>query len=142
MADDKGRFRIIDHTADVGLKVEAPSLEALFATAARGLYHLLGHFIRTDETVERTFTIEGPDLETLLHDWLGELLWYFESEGIVFDDFTFIRLDDSILEVKCTGAKIDPQASERFMEIKAITYHGLQINRTNDHYETTIILDT
>lgn len=141
MPGQRGSFEIVDHTADVAIRVRAPTLPDLFVQAAKGMYAVLGRFVSGGETVERRIELTGGDAEDLLHDWLSELLWDFETNESVYDQFDLDRLERGCLLSRCRGSKYDPAKSERTTEIKAVTYHGLRITRIDQTYEVTVIFD-
>jgi len=81
--------------------------------------------------------LSAEDYESLLVAWLQELLYYTESEGLVFSEFKVELLDPPQLKAEVSGEK-----SERLDKvIKAVTYHNLNIRQTNEGYETTIVFD-
>ena len=65
-------FETFDHTADLGLRVTADSLNELFAEAAVGLTSLIVADVTSVVVAqERTVEISSPDLEYLYFDWLS-----------------------------------------------------------------------
>jgi SHS2 domain-containing protein len=98
-----GRWRTIEHTADLGLEVEASSLEELFAAAAHGMTGvLMGSESGSlggerNATVSRELDLQAPDIEALLVDWLRELLYIQISEGLLFATANIEALDESRL---------------------------------------------
>ena len=134
-------FEIFDHTADVGLRVEARRLDELFADAARGLTSLLvdnPEEIRL--TTEESFQLEGTEIDYLLFDWLNELLFRFESRGVLFAEFV-IRIDERGLNATMRGELCDRSRHRLAHEVKAITYHGLCVEQTESGWQTELILD-
>lgn len=138
-AEAFGSYEEIAHTADVRLRVRAPTREALFATAARGMFELMRwRPIGPERAVKETLRLEAADPETLLVDWLSELLYLAERTGArlrVFD-ITFTAPNALTAEVKgATG-----WLPERI--VKAVTYHDLRITQTEDGlWETAITFD-
>jgi len=127
----------VEHTADWALRVWAPTLEELFVDAARGMYALAGAKPSANLNEHRRIELNAEDHESLLVAWLQELLYYTESEGLVFGEFKVELLDPPQLKAEVSGEK-----SERLDKvIKAVTYHNLNIQQTNDGYETTIVFD-
>ena len=127
----------VEHTADWALRVWAPTLTELFVDAARGMYELAGAKPSPNLTEHRRVELSAEDYESLLVAWLQELLYYTESEGLVFGDFKVELLDPPQLKAEVAGEK-----AERLDKvIKAVTYHNLNIRRTNEGYETTIVFD-
>jgi len=136
-----GSFTIVEHTADVGVRATAPTLAGLFVQAAKGLYAALGQLEASQEPATRTIVLAAPDAEGLLHDWLEELRWAFESAGHVYDRFEFERFEPTNLTARCAGHVCDGARSEIGAEIKAVTYHNLNIRRTDEGCEVTVIFD-
>jgi len=126
----------IEHTADWELHVWAPDLTTLLEIAARGMYDLSNTELAAGSREMCEFVIPFVDRETLLVDFLAELLFLSEDEGIAFDDYQ-LRLNSGILKVKASGGPIQNQAKE----IKAVTYHGLQIRETKRGLEVRIVFD-
>jgi SHS2 domain-containing protein len=127
----------VEHTADWALRVWAPTLAELFIDAARGMYALAGAKPGSNLPERRHVELSADDHESLLVAWLQELLYYTESEGLVFGEFQVELLDPPQLK-----AEVASEKSERLDKvIKAVTYHNLNIRRTNAGYETTIVFD-
>jgi len=156
-------FELRDHTADIALYAWGDSLEALFRSAAEGFYATIGDLRVRPPQRREALRLEAGDVESLLHDFLGELLYRFETRQERLTEFTFGRLDDNLLEGEVSISQVDSGASVFDREVKAVTYHDLNILRraplTRDatsaqknatrssrvkgpgRYETTIILD-
>ncbi len=131
----KQGFREIDHTADVAMHVWGDSLPALFQQAAHGLYALAGARTEGTPAIFRTISLEADDTEILLVNFLSELLFYLNN-GILFQ-IDRLEINGHRLEGRLEGGKV----AEIRREIKAITYHQMQIIQTNDQFQTDIVLD-
>lgn len=134
-------FEVFDHTADVGLRVRAASLDELFHDAAQAFFSILVANpveIRTSE--RRTVRLSGESLEYLLLDWLNELLYLFEHERLLFSTFS-VHVSELNLEAVCQGEPIDFARHRMEHEVKAITYHRLRVEREGDHWVAEVILD-
>ena len=134
------RFEEIEHTADWAIRVCARDLRGLFAGAAEGMFGLLTDLSHV--TPDRDFEIElqAIDVETLLIDWLNELLYLGEQHGLVFNRFTILDLvanGDARLRAQVGGG----QPAELFKVIKAATFHGLSIRRDNDGLQAELVFD-
>jgi SHS2 domain-containing protein len=129
-------FREIEHTADWELRVWAPDLAALLEQAARGMYNLQGASLKSGPRLECRFKLAYQEPETLLVDFLAELLYLLETERLAFDQFELSLTDDS-LEASLSGAPIESLAKE----IKAVTYHNLEIKRTESGFEANVVFD-
>jgi SHS2 domain-containing protein len=129
-------FREIDHTADWALEVWAPTLEALFVEAARGMYALAGA-VPGAACETRPIALTAGDAEALLVTWLQELLYFTESEGLVFDEFRLGHLSPQRLEAEVAGAP----AVHLDKVIKAVTYHNLAIRESEAGLRVTLVFD-
>jgi SHS2 domain-containing protein len=136
MVTRKSGFEELPHTADWAMRVWATSLSELFAEAARGMNALSGVKPGPGPRLSRTFTIEAPDVESLLVAFLSELIWYVEQENLAFDAFKVI-LKRSKLKVSMSGSPI----LSLNKSIKAVTYHNLQIEKTQDGFQVEIVFD-
>jgi SHS2 domain-containing protein len=141
-------YEHFEHTADVGIRVRAGDLNELFADAARGLFAVMvdnPDEIRAIEDVG--FELAADDLEQLLHDWLAELLYVFCTRRLVLADFTtYVTVDDEShacsLTATARGEPIDPARHRLDVEVKAITWHGLKIERlTPGRWLAEVIVD-
>ena len=128
--------RELEHTADWALEVWAPDLAALLEEAARGMYRLMGVVLAAGPRQRRRLELAGADRESLLVDFLAELLYLVESEGLAFDTLG-LEAADGRLAASLEGAPITSHAKD----IKAVTYHRLEIRDTATGLETRIVFD-
>ncbi|MBN1121774.1 MAG: archease [Anaerolineae bacterium] len=128
----------ISHTADLSLHVWGEDLRALFENAARGVLDLMGG--KPDEhlpMIEKSYDLCAPDWETLLVDWLTELLYLAEDEGVLVSTVTVTEVGDL-----CLRASVSGWPGGRYDKlIKAVTYHDLAIVPTERGYEVVIVFD-
>jgi len=128
-------FELIEHTADEGLHVWAPTLEGVFAEAAVGLIRVMG--TAEGPPVSQEVTVESSDLDSLFVDWLSEVLFLFEARGVV-PQRARVRIDR---DANTLHATIDGVSAEVFSQegpgVKAVTYHGLELAET----DATVYLD-
>ncbi|MGO8750140.1 MAG: archease [Thermoguttaceae bacterium] len=134
-------YEIFEHTADVGIRVRAAALADLLADAARGLFSLIVANLDAVQPVQEVeFRIAGQKPDDLLFDWLAELLYTFETRRLLFSDFR-VAADASGLTAAARGEPIDRRRHEMDMEVKAITYHGLKVQRDGDGWLAEVIVD-
>ena len=126
----------IEHTADWELLVWAPDLTALLEQSARGMYRLQAIKLKTGPRYERQFELTIQDPESLLVEFLSELLHFIDTEELVFDEFD-LRITGNKLMACMTGAPIKKIAKE----IKAVTYHNLRVRQTKRGLETNVVFD-
>jgi SHS2 domain-containing protein len=134
-------YETFEHTADLGLRSRAPDLNTLFAEAGRALFAAI---IEDLDAVEPRQQVEvqvaGDDREFLLFDWLKELLYRFDAEHLLLSQFE-VRVDESGLRGTARGEPLDPARHALGHEVKAITYHGLRVEREGDGWLAEVIVD-
>jgi SHS2 domain-containing protein len=149
-ADSSGAaagFEVIEHTADVGLRAWGPTPEDLFTQAARGLISFLFDARQVRASRTRIVDIEASDLEEALVAWLQEILYLFEVKHFAAAEVDVQAAAAHGVRARVRGEPFDQRRHEMRMEIKAATYHGLDIRPTaaengSERWECTIIFDT
>jgi SHS2 domain-containing protein len=141
---ERPKWRLIEHTADIRLQVFGLDLKDLLINGAMGLTSLLGGGgqEQTDEvkTIKETLEMESNDREELLVDWLRELLFLNEVRGFCFREARFEYVSDTGLKAGLLGVeKTENMIPEA--HIKAVTYHGLEINGHGSGLEAKVVLD-
>jgi SHS2 domain-containing protein len=136
---------IVEHTADLGLRVRAGDLDALLAEAARGLFQVIvGDLVQVRDRERLEFEIAGTDPAYLLFDWLNELLYAFESRRMLFARFE-VRTGPTGLHGAAHGERYDAARHTLAHEVKAITYHCLDVRPParggRAGWEATVIVD-
>jgi SHS2 domain-containing protein len=150
--DQPPSHRPLEHTADVGIEVEAPSREALFAEAAVALCDTLTASGAVRPALERELAVEAADDELLLVDFLNEVLFLFETEGLVFGGCSVELRGGAGGEVEGPGNAVALRAvlrGERYDRdrhplrsvVKAVTYHGLRVWRDGQRWRAQVLFD-
>ena len=125
-------FELFDHTADLGLRVRAGTLEDLLAEAGRGLLAMIvanPGAVRPVQT--RTIELPAGEAPYLLFDWLSELLYAFESDKLLLSEFD-VQIANGQLTATCRGEPRDESRHQMDHEVKAITYHRLRVEQLAD----------
>jgi SHS2 domain-containing protein len=129
-------FREVEHTADRELVVWGPDLAALLEEAARGLYALMGVEVSDESRRHRRLEIAADDREQLVASFLEELLFLADTQELAFDGF-LLEVEGTRLFGHLEGGFI----AARRKEVKAVTYHRLEVRDTPHGVETAIIFD-
>ena len=124
-------FEIIDHTADVGIRAYGTDMKQAFANAAKALFSLITELDDVEEVTHRDIELTAPDQESLLVEWLNELIYLFDVENIIFKRFDITELSQTHLKARSYGRKVDISKHELKMGVKAATYHMLKVERSN-----------
>ncbi|MFQ5903708.1 MAG: archease [Candidatus Binatia bacterium] len=141
MAEEKNTFREIEHTADLGIEVEATDLPSLFASAGEALYGLIADPSGMELKEELEISAAGEGWEELFHSWLCELLAQFNLKGFVGKRCEVIRLEPGCVDARVQGEILDLDRHRFHTEIKGVTYHGLKIWQKNSTWHARVIFD-
>ena len=137
-AQPKADFEEIEHTADWALRIRGRNLSELLINAARGMSSLLvSELADISVTQEERVEVEAYDAESLLVNWLSELAYWAEAEGIVFCEFNLQQVTPTHLQAVVRGGHV----ADLQKHIKAVTYHDLEIVETDDGLEVTVVFD-
>ena len=129
------RFKLIEHTADVGLIAYGADLAGAFANAAYGLFSIIAELDAVQETESRRVEISEEDWEGLLFEWLNYLIYLFDVEMIIFKRFDIIEMDGRQLKAICYGEKYDPSRHHLKTGVKSATYHMLTVDREKNQVQ-------
>ena len=133
-------FTILDHTADTGLLVNGAELSELFCNAARGMFTILCDPSRVRPLERVEVSVREEDTAYLLVDWLRELLYIFETRHLLFGRFE-VNVNNGRAKGNAWGEPIDLSRHEIKTEIKAVTCHGLEVEKRDDVWTARIIFD-
>jgi len=135
-------YEWVDHTADFRLVGRAPSQKALFALVAEAMFELIVDRSNAQPVETVTVEVSALDAQALMVQWLNELLYRFEADGLLPLRFEIKRLTGTYLEAEVSGDRFDPDKHEVMAEIKAATYHHLQVARHGDEWHAEVVFDT
>ena len=137
----EARFWQIEHTADVAIRAEGPVLEALFDRCAAGMFSLIAEGEPPAPREEHAIEARGEDEAELLVDFLRELLWLHHSHGFLYAGVSFEAFTPTGLRARVAGEPIDPARHPIVREIKAVTYHGLAVDRVTGGFSAQVVFD-
>jgi SHS2 domain-containing protein len=135
-----GRFEIVEHTADVGIRGRGASLDELFAAMAAGLFAVIADPGTAGTGRRRTIALEADSTTDLLHDWLEELNTLHQVHAELYGRFT-VRVEETRLTATAEGEAIDLDRHALRAEVKAVTWHDLRLDRSAGGYEAFVLLD-
>lgn len=137
------RFEFMEHTADALFRAYGSTLEEAFEAAAQAMFNVMLDTSQVNPTEAYTINVESETIEGLLVEFLEELLFVFEVEGLVFSDFDVsIEIMDGLkLSGAALGEGIDPERHRFSVDIKAVTYHQLYVKETDEGYEAQVLVD-
>ncbi|MGD8230078.1 MAG: archease [Desulfobacteraceae bacterium] len=141
MTESRPDYTLLDHTADLGIRVRGTDLKNLFENAGKALMHLMVRGKIHGKTSSKRITVSGEDLADLMVEWLGEILYLFEGEMHVVTSISVDSLTPSKLEAFVETVPYDPKIHEVLSEVKAVTYHQIEVVDKGNHWEAKVIFD-
>lgn len=133
------RCQELAHTADIGLLMSAPDGATLFAGAARAMFGLIYEQLAGPLTAaSRQVTVQAPDPESLLIDWLNELLFLYEVDDLAYTEVTMARWGPTQLEATVRGRR---PTRPPVLHIKAATYHQIRVRPVPTGWEAQLFFD-
>lgn len=127
------KYELIEHTADIGLKAYGKNISEAFKNAAIGMFDIITDGSLIDDVGQYDINLEANDLEQLLVDWLSELLFLNGAKNLVFGNFE-IKIENNYLSAHVMGEEFNINKHNEGVEIKAITYHMLEVHNKNPFY--------
>jgi SHS2 domain-containing protein len=141
MTIDAPDYVLLDHTADLGIKIRGTDLKDLFENAGKALMHLMLKGETLGKTSPTKITVSGEDLPDLMVRWLGEILYLFEGENLVVTSSHIHSVTPSRIEATLETVPFDSKIHEILSEIKAVTYHQIEVTDKDDRWEAKVIFD-
>lgn len=138
-------FEIIDHPADLGFRAQAQDLPALFEQCAVALSSILTDIDVLDGKECEAVSLTGCDLETLLYNWLSEVLFLFDGRGMLFCGFAVEAIEQSpaglTLAARLYGEPYDRARHQIKTYVKAVTFHQLAVTGGDAGWQAIVYLD-
>jgi SHS2 domain-containing protein len=135
------QFELLDHPADIGFRARGGNLPELFANAAQALVFILLDSFGIEPCNEISISVAGADYESLLVNWLNEVLYYVDCRGFALGAFEILRLDDTRIEAIARGEPRDPQKHPAKIVVKGVTYHQLKIGHQGADWIAEVYVD-
>jgi SHS2 domain-containing protein len=141
-----GKYKFLEDRAiaDAAFAAEARSLEELFETCAQATFEVMAETKTIEAKDKEEIQLKADDLEELLFGWLAELIYLKDLKTMVFGKYK-IKIDKPDgykLRASVWGEPIDPKKHKVKIDVKAVTYHLLEVKKTNDKWSAKVILDT
>jgi SHS2 domain-containing protein len=136
------KFEFVDiTTADVAFVAYGKDLNELFENAALAFFEIMINTNQVKPKIKREVKVDGDDLESLMFNWLNNLLIYVDGENLAFSKFD-VRIDEEKfnLDAVCRGEKIDIRRHEARTAVKAATYHKLEVKKEK-YWKARVIVD-
>ena len=143
-----GSFRVLDDVAlaDVAFEATADSPSELCLAATRALIEILANPKTVSRTWRRTYEQQAEQLADVLFDWLSEMVYVKDAEGVVFCEAAVTVVHDAAcqcwrLHGELIGEPIDPARHELRSDVKAVTKHLYEVYEAGGQWKATVVLD-
>lgn len=133
-------YKIIEHTADIGIKISGKSPTEIFWKAIHAAADILSGGIEIKPRIERGFTTKEENIETALVGILEEIIYFFEKE-MFLPSVCSVHIENDQYEINMKGNFVTADDVKNGTEIKAVTYHQLEIKKVRGGYQATVIFD-
>ncbi|MBI5116817.1 archease [Candidatus Poribacteria bacterium] len=137
----RGKYSVVEHTADIGIVVKASSKEEVFALAACAMFDLMVDISKVRPTQKAEISVEAGSLEELMVTWLNELVYRAEVSGMFFSRFEVNSVSDRSLTATAKGEPYNEKEHPLGENVKAATYHQLDVSRSGPEWIAKIIFD-
>ena len=140
-------FRYLDHMTDAIIEAYGDSLEKAFEYSAKGLVNTMFEIENVEPSIKKEIHAEGHDIESLLFDWLDKVMLVLLTENLILSEFQIksivqdIRNNHFEFDAVARGERIDMNKHEYKVEIKAVTYHEMEIRKTDGKFIVKFLLD-
>jgi len=134
-------YQLFDHTSDLGVQVRAEDLKSLFKNAAFAMTDLMTDIKTVRNQSDRIIEVEAENIELLLREWLGELLFVFNTSGFLVSDVDVLDISVRNLKARIFGEQYQKKRHVLQREIKSVTYHQLKVIVEEHEATARFILD-
>lgn len=137
-------FKYFDTTADIGIEVNSKNITDAYINAALGTLNIITDVDKIQQKTSKEISIESEDEYGLLYDWITELLILLDSENFIASQYNIeIKKNDTTytLQGNIVGDNYDTNTYNYKTEVKAITYHEMDILEEEDNIKIRFIVD-
>ena len=140
MSEERG-YHFFDHTADIGIRANGLTPEALFIAMAQGLTELIAEDSKIEPQESRRIELSAESTESLLLAWLKELLFWFSTDRFLPVRYELDEVTLTTLRGQVHGEEFDPSRHVQGREVKAITRHLLEVRQVDGTWQAQVIVD-
>jgi SHS2 domain-containing protein len=134
-------YELLDHPSDIGILGRGASKEAALVAVSNGLTAVMADPAEFSPRVDREFHISGSDAAAQVINWLNEILFFFDTEGLIFVRFTIDSWADDRLTGRAQGEQVDLSRHVLRTSVKAATFHQFDMRQTPIGWEIRVFID-
>jgi len=135
------KYKLIDHTADFGIEVTGADQKELFVNAALAMFDLITDLRVVAGKDEYSLHVQGADRCDLMVNWLRESLYLWNGRKMLIKTVDMLSISEKDLSASITYDLFIPNIHEVKNEIKAVTYHQINVAQTDDGWQARVIFD-
>ena len=135
------KYKLIDHTADLGIHVFGSDEKELFSNAAMAMFDVITEIETLEGSRKHHVHVTGDDWPELMVNWLRELLYLLVGEEMLVRRVDIIAISENELNALAYHDPYDPERHVIKNEIKAVTYHQIMVDSGYSGWEAKIIFD-
>ena len=136
-----GAYEVLEHPADIGFRAYASTLPELFAASAFAMLSIADDPAAAEPRCQYHLSVASGDRESLLVDWLNEVLYWYDGKRIAFREFRVDAWSDEAIDAVGFGEPRDPDRHRSRLIVKAVTYHQLKIEQRGELWVAEVYLD-
>ena len=140
MADEK-KYRVLNRSSDLVIKVFGKTQAELFANSAFALFDLLVDMEKVEVRDSLQLEVEGGDRDDLMVNWVRELLYLFQGSDYLVKEVRLQEIKENYVRGEVKGEKFDPDRHEIRREIRAVAYHQSRMEKTGDQWMAQLIFE-
>ena len=135
------KYRLIDHTADFGLHVFGSDIKTLFENAAHAMFDIIVDTRTVKASRDQRISLKGDDWPDLMVNWLRELLYLWTGKALLVEKADIVSISEYRLSAITWVEPFESSRHEIQEEIKAVTYHQIDVHEGSTGWESKIIFD-
>jgi len=140
-----GTYKTIDHTADIAIEISGSSLEDLFHTAWQAWYETVLGGLKVHSKVRKNIKLRAATTEELLVSFLGEINYWLLVKKWIAAKIEQLEFSTGngllILETVVSGQSLNSDKHELQVEVKAVTFHQMEIKQLDNNFSTRLVFD-
>jgi SHS2 domain-containing protein len=137
----KPPFEILEHPSDLGIEARGATMAEAFQNAAHGFMSIIAGSSKIEADEKRLISIQALDRENLLVRWLTEILYLYDGEKFLTADVKFDMINNTSLKATVLGQQFDASKHELKLDVKAITYHQLMVEKLDGIWTARVFVD-
>jgi len=134
-------FEVLEHTADIGFRAWGATVEELFANSAAAMESIAVEMAAVEERTSFPIAATGEDYESLLVNWLNEVLYHMDGNQVLLARFEIHELTAQRIAATGWGEVRDPDRHPPKLVVKGVTYHLLEVKQDQGRWTAQVILD-